>query len=368
MRIGLDLGHVERPRALVLEQRRKLVHVGARQLRRQATIGLLLHERLAEPHVDRAFDLAARQDRVDRAPDVVRDPDLRHAQPAGGAIDLDLDHGRRERVGRRRADAGALVVARRFRRTIAAVGAERADAAPRPGAPPRRSSTPTSGSALSNTRRSAKTSRSTGTLQLVGDGAGQEQRARARPPRWRRCPSSRSRARSSCRDRPGSRSVSPVTAADVERIDAEHLGDAGDQHVVRALPDLGRAAEGGHPAGAIELELHARVRQLVPVDRQARAAQVRAAGDAETAPVAEPAAPLLPARCLHHRLDAAHQARRGDAQPVGGERIARHGVVDAPLGRVDARAPCRSCRCAPRARSAAAACRARAWVRRAACW
>ena len=100
------------------------------------------------------------------------------------------------------------------------------------------------------------------------------------------------------------RSVSPVTTLDVERLDAQHLGDEQRQHVVGALPDLGGAAERGHAARAVELELHARVRQLVPVDRQPRAAQVRRAGQAEPA-AARPAcrgaraspSPRPPSRC-----------------------------------------------------------------------
>ena len=92
-------------------------------------------------------------------------------------IDLDLDDRSRVRVGGRRADAGALVVAGRLRRAVAAGGAERAElrlgelhrlgerhAARRD---PR----------ASNTRRSAKTRRVGGELELLGDGAGEQSRA-----------------------------------------------------------------------------------------------------------------------------------------------------------------------------------------------
>ena len=52
--ITLDLGHVERGDALVLEQRRNLVHQRVGELRRQAAEHLLFHQRLAQAHVDAA--------------------------------------------------------------------------------------------------------------------------------------------------------------------------------------------------------------------------------------------------------------------------------------------------------------------------
>ena len=52
------------------------------QARRQAPEFLLLHERFPERHVDAAFDLSADKGRVQRAADVVCDPDTRHLNPA----------------------------------------------------------------------------------------------------------------------------------------------------------------------------------------------------------------------------------------------------------------------------------------------
>ena len=73
--LGEDLRHVERRRALVFEHRRKLVDERPGKTGRQPAELLLLHQRLAERHVDTAFDLAADERRVQRAADVVRDPD-----------------------------------------------------------------------------------------------------------------------------------------------------------------------------------------------------------------------------------------------------------------------------------------------------
>src|SRR5437867_5177611 len=64
----VDLVRLERGRALVLEHRGLLVQALPEDL--------LLHQRLADAHVDRALDLALRQKRVQRPPHVVGDPDV----------------------------------------------------------------------------------------------------------------------------------------------------------------------------------------------------------------------------------------------------------------------------------------------------
>src|SRR5207244_11707982 len=101
-------------------------------------------------------------------------------------------------------------------------------------------------------------------------------------------------------------------AADVERIDAEHLGDDRGEHVVGALADLGRAAEHGDLAAAIDQQLHARLRHLVPVDRQPRATEIGTAGQANALSVRQLAEALLPVGALDHRADALLEADRAD--------------------------------------------------------
>src|SRR4051812_13801398 len=93
-----DLGHVERRQALVVEHGGRAMHERAGKLLRQAAEGLLLHQRLAKAHVDAADYLAARKRGIERAADVVRDPDLRHADPAGAFVDLGLDDARGKAV------------------------------------------------------------------------------------------------------------------------------------------------------------------------------------------------------------------------------------------------------------------------------
>ena len=74
----LDLGHVEERRRLVLQHRRPFVQALAEDL--------LFHQGLAESHVHAALDLALDQERIDRAPDVVRDPDLVDADQPGACV------------------------------------------------------------------------------------------------------------------------------------------------------------------------------------------------------------------------------------------------------------------------------------------
>ena len=156
--------------------------------------------------------------------------------------------------------------------------------------------------------------------------------------------------------------------ADVAEPDAEHLGHDRREHRVRALADLRLAAEDGDAAAAVELELDAGLRHVVPVDRQPGAAQVGAAGEAEAAAGRQLAVALLPARAGDHRLDA---ARRGPwcrcaASWRSPSRRRRGGAGGSPPGRCRARAP--PCRGGSRRRSGAAACRGRASGRTAACW
>jgi len=124
-------------------------------------------------------------------------------------------------------------------------------------------------------------------------------------------------------------------AADVERIDAKHLGDERDQHVVRALADLGATAEDRHAARAVELNLHAGVRHLVPVDRESRARQVRAAGQAEALTGWELAEAVLPVGQLHDATDALGQTDAADLHVVRGGRPRLLDDLQPQIGRVD---------------------------------
>ena len=126
-KIREDLRHVEARRALVFEDRRELVHERVRQPRRQPAERLFFHQRFADSHVHAAFDLAARERRIDRAADVVRDPDARHGDPASVRIDVHFDDGGGVGVRRRRTDAAALESRRRLRRRVRTRRADEAE-------------------------------------------------------------------------------------------------------------------------------------------------------------------------------------------------------------------------------------------------
>ena len=107
----------------------------------------------------------------------------------------------------------------------------------------------------------------------------------------------------------------------IEWIDPEHLRDDCHQHVVGALPDLGGAAEHRHAAAAIQLQLHAGVRKVVPVDREPGARQIRRAGQTHAAAVGQLAELLAPVRSIDDAADAFGEADRADAQVIGGEAV-----------------------------------------------
>src|SRR5439155_1917463 len=106
----------------------------------------------------------------------------------------------------------------------------------------------------------------------------------------------------------------------VVRIDPKDLCDARHQHVVRSLADLGGAAEGGDAAAAIQLELHAGMRHVVPVDRQARSRQIRRAGEADASTGRELSELVRPARGAHDAVDAVGETNRAEPQVVRGQR------------------------------------------------
>ncbi len=267
-------------------------------------------------------------------PDVVRDPDPGDRVDAGLRIDVDFDDGRRVGVRGRRTHAGAAVTPRRRWRRVRPDGPERPEL--RLGQDDRfRERHPPSGvlrvedappgsvtrdSGIASFSPAAATSRLLRALRrLDGRVAGHERDARGVGPEIHGC-----QVRVSGHD------------ADVDRVDAEDLADDRRQDRIGALPDLGRAAEHGHSPAAVELELHARLRHRVPVDRQPGAAEVRRAGEAEAPSERKLAPALLPAGRRDHLVDARAQADRADPQEVGGQRVRRLEVAAADLGRVEA--------------------------------
>src|SRR6266851_4156445 len=121
-------GHVERGWTLVFQDRGELVHQCMRKFFRKAPELLLFHQRFAEPHVDAALDLAAHKRRIERAADVVRDPNLWNGDPASHWIYFDFDDGRGIRIGGRWPHTAALVQRGRLWRSVGAHRADRAEA------------------------------------------------------------------------------------------------------------------------------------------------------------------------------------------------------------------------------------------------
>jgi len=97
---------------------------------------------------------------------------------------------------------------------------------------------------------------------------------------------------------------------DVERIDAQHFGNDVGEDRIGSLPDLRRAAEHRDAAAAVAFQLHARMRHVVPVDRQAGARDVARAREADTAPLRQLAEFLLPVRSCNHFRDAFAEPHR----------------------------------------------------------
>ena len=122
---------------------------------------------------------------------------------------------------------------------------------------------------------------------------------------------------------------------DLEGIDAQHFGDDVGEHRVGALADFRRATEDRHSPAAVAAQLHARMRHVVPIDRQAGARDVAGAREPDAATLGELAELLLPARACDDLLDARAEAHRADAQIVGGERVWWDECLEAQLRRVE---------------------------------
>src|SRR5262249_59811638 len=86
-------------------------------------------------------------------------------------------------------------------------------------------------------------------------------------------------------------------------------------------PEGSGAAEDRAAAAAVELQLHAGLRHGVPVDREARAADVGGAREPEAAPARELAAALFPAGGRDDFVDAWPETHRAHAQEVRGQRV-----------------------------------------------
>ena len=248
---------------------------------------LLLHERFAEAHVHAAFDLAFHEQRVDRASDVVRDPDLVDANQAGARVGVDVDDARRVAVGGAWSDAGALVGSGDLRRRVAARG--------RQGAEPRLSQhaglfegdviEPAAACFYRFDQQRAHLA-----CRFQGGVAGHEG-----DPGRVRAEVDRGRVGVGCHQ------------PDVRGLQPELFGDDGREHRIGALADFHRSAVRGD-AAAVDLDLNLGVRHVVPVDGGAGAGQVGRDRKAHSMPGALFAG--LDHLKAHYRANASSSARR----------------------------------------------------------
>ena len=295
--------------------------------------GLLFHQHLAEAHVDRALDLADHQQRVDGLADVVGDPHLVDADDAGLPVGRQLHDAGRVRVGRRRAHARALPFRHRPRRRVGADRAQRAELRLRE---------------HDRVRESQRARRIVSVEDAAGRGpqatGGHLELLRRRPEDLVADPARGLDGGVPGHERDPRRVRSEVDRrevgvggddADVLGPDPELLGHDVGEHRVGALADVRGAAEHGHAAAAIHLDLHAGVGHGIPVDGQARAADVGRRREADATARTEP--PPLPreAAALHHALQALAEADRAHLHLVRGDGTGRQRVAKPPLRRVE---------------------------------
>ena len=334
-----DFRRVQAGRDAVVEERGRIVEAGAPLLRGLEDV--LLHERLAEAHVDRALHLALHQHRVQGAPAVVRHPDPDHVHHARLDIHLHFRDVRRERVRGGGADGPAPVVA-----VIVARGV----------VPPR-----------GPQRAEARL----GQVERPGDrhpaaGVGREVRPAARQPHLARpalpgfghrllhlAPQLAGRVDAGVAQHEGDarrigaqvhRGEIGVAGehADVLERHAQLLGGDVGHHGVAALPDLRGPAQHRHASRPVHLQLDRRLRHLVGVDRIVGPGDVAGTRHPEPPPRRQPPEPLPPAARLLHGVQALQEAVRGDAQLVHRARVAPHevgapeldGVLAEPLGQL----------------------------------
>ena len=295
--------------------------------------GLLLHQGLAERHVDAAFDLADDQGLVDGAADVVGDPDPLGRDIPGPLVHPDLDHRGGERVRRRWPNAGSLVGAGQFRRPV------RPDGGQRPKHPlgqrgrlGERHPARRVGGGMDAVVTHAEVVGLD--LQMLG-GRGHEEV----PHLLRRLHGGVARhERHPAAVRPeidrGEIGVGGHQA-DLVRIEPQDLGDDPGQHRVAALADVDRAAGDDDAASPVDADLHLAVGHVVPIDGESRAAQVGADRETHAAARRQTAVLLPEAARLRHPRDAFPQAVAGDPEMVHRPRERLGGVPEPDRDRVE---------------------------------
>ena len=229
--------------------------------------------------------MALHEQRVDRASDVVRDPDLVDANQAGARVGVDVDDARRVAVGGAWSDAGALVGSGDLRRRVAARG--------RKGAEPRLGQhaclfegdviEPAAACFHRFDQERAHLARrfQRGVAGHEGD------------PGPIRAEVDRGRVGVGCHQ------------PDVRGLQPELFGDDGREHRIRTLADFHRSAVRGD-AAAVDLDLDLGMGHVVPVDRGARTGEI--AGDRKPHAVPRPPLAVVESRCVDDSVRALLEA------------------------------------------------------------
>src|SRR5262249_36910112 len=129
--------------------------------------------------------------------------------------------------------------------------------------------------------------------------------------------------------------------ANVQRVDSQNLADNVRQNRIRSLTDVRAAAKHRDQARTIQFQLHARLRHVVPVNRKSGSREIAATGKADTPAKRQLAELLFPARRFNHFLDALAQTDGADRQPVGGQRIRFHQILETQFCGIQAEQLCR---------------------------
>ena len=295
---------------------------------------LFLHEGLGEAHVRRSLHLPLDEHRVERAAAVVRDPDLVDRHEPRLCIDFDFGDVRGEGVGRRRPDRGpAVAPVHVLRGVVRSGGAQSAVLR------------------LGQVEGLAQGHRRAGVAGLQRETTSQQHLTRLRAPLLghrllhHRLDPPRGVDARVAEHEGDARRVGPEVDrgevgvarkhADVLERDAQLLGHDVGHHRVDPLPDLRGARKHRDAPGAVDLELDARLRHLVGVDRVVCARDVGRAGHADPAPVGEAAELPLPVAGALHRVEALQEAVGCDAQVVDGAGVRADEVAPAQIDRVD---------------------------------
>src|SRR5713226_4428639 len=330
--IRLDENRFDRRRL----QRRGAFVFGDRRIFVQARLSenLLFHQDLAQGHVDAPLHLSLDEQRIEGPAAIVRDPNLLNFYFGCLRITGKLHDGRRVTVGWSGSDSGSFEVRRVFGRAVAARGAE---------SPVLRLRLFDAGRKTDGPLRIASTADlSLGHLQII---CGHFENFAGNFDENLLQLAAGLNRRVAGHDRDPARVAAEIDRrqirirrhdSNLRRIDAELFRDCIDQDGIGSLPDVDGTAKNRDPSAAIQPDLHAGVRHLIPVNGKAGAADVGARGEADAAAVWKFAEFFLPFRPGRDFFDAFSQADGADPEAVHSDRVGLDQLFESEIDRIDA--------------------------------